>query len=230
MLKFDHRQWQSLGRHQDERFVDAVVRGLKQDAALFDDTHPDIVRQLARHGLARAQAHGLDDDCRLAQFVHLMAEVSSVFDLHPDIARRLGDPALSPPERFDGLLEEADDALWSAAGLDDSLSGWYLRERCDGLSLADRWALALGRALPSDDLPEPAARAAAVAAAMAAALQAGCKRADDQFIWAACACAYGPAFVQAMPWSAEVFAPSRPAAVVTGMLRVRLAIDFAAWL
>jgi len=230
MLKFAPSQWQAVEAQLDAHYLDTVVRSLQQNTDLFEETHPVVVRRLANTGLARARTYGLEDACQLAQFVHLMAEVSSVFDLHPDISARLDDPALPPGERFSLLLAEADDGLWLAAGADDSLSGWYLDDPCRALRLPERWALALGNALHPEDLPPPLQRVDTVAAAITDAAAHGCTSADGQFIWAACACAYGPGFQRAMPWSGDVFAQSRPTELVTGMLRARLAIDFAAWL
>jgi hypothetical protein len=101
-----------------EQFVAHAVARLRVDEPEIFAAAPDVeVTAFVRHGLARAEAHGITESALVLDFLTCMAWLGPDFESRPDAAgaaRILADPAQTPEHKV-ARLEDYVMSEWEGA-------------------------------------------------------------------------------------------------------------------
>lgn len=112
-----------LEEHLREDYAETIVRHPGGESAV--KSLPDaLLSKMVRAGVARARAHGLENESDLAAFVALMFAAAPNFDEHPLLRRILTDDATEPARRIALLLEQTTEQNWEAVRQNYRPAAW----------------------------------------------------------------------------------------------------------
>lgn len=117
------KQMAAFGEQADAAFIDKVVEYLLEfyadvvvhlpgHTALVEELPEDSLREMVRHGLARARAYRLTWESALASFITYMFTAAPNFDEHPLVRRVLLKDEGVPDLRVDLLAEHVSAETW----------------------------------------------------------------------------------------------------------------------
>jgi hypothetical protein len=112
-----------VAEHLREKYADCEVRlttGTYTVRQLLDPT----LRNMIRHGIARARRYGLRSEAALAAFVAIMVGAAPNFDSHPLLQWMLKNESIPPDERIGHLLEQATEQNWEVVKADYAPTAW----------------------------------------------------------------------------------------------------------
>jgi hypothetical protein len=116
MLNIRQEQIEAMLMHNEEKFIDFVVKHVQQECP--DDIRgidPVSLREMVINGLARARSYDLEKPQYLTAFVAIMFDISPNFDEQADIQRALRDKSVPIEQRFNAMIEGVPDKAWEEA-------------------------------------------------------------------------------------------------------------------
>jgi hypothetical protein len=124
MLRFRPNQLAMFRRAADAGFLDRLVEHLRKEhgdvpvrlstarRTTLSQLPEDTLRELARHGVAKARAYGLTWESSITSFVALMFVAAPNFDDLPPVAEMLREPSVYPEHRVEYFVNNADFQTW----------------------------------------------------------------------------------------------------------------------
>lgn len=126
MLKIRDKQLDALSVKDPAKLIDFIVESLRRDSPEFvADQHPNMLQEMVRNGVQRAQTHGFEAPEDLLTFVTVMFQVAPNFDEHEILRSVLDDPNIPTEKRFDVLCDPRFDLAWKEASDRYDDDAWF---------------------------------------------------------------------------------------------------------
>ena len=126
MFKIRQEQIEAMLMHNEEKFIDFVVKHVKQECP--DNVRgidPVSFREMVTNGLARARSYDLEKPQDLTAFVAIMFDISPNFDEQPNIQQALRDQSIPIEQRFNAMIERVPDKTWEEAEANKNYDVWF---------------------------------------------------------------------------------------------------------
>jgi len=126
MFKIRQEQIEAMLMHNEEKFIDFVVKHVKQECPDdVRDIDPVSLREMVTNGLARARSYDLKKPQYLTAFVAIMFDISPNFDEQPNIQQALRDQSVPIEQRFNAMIERVPDKAWEEAEKNKNYDAWF---------------------------------------------------------------------------------------------------------
>ncbi len=126
MFKIRQEQIEAMLMHNEEKFIDFVVKHVKQECP--DDVRgidQVSLREMVTNGLTRARSYDLEKPQDLTAFVAIMFDISPNFDEQPNIQQALRDQSIPIEQRFNAMIEQVSDKAWEEAEKNKNYNVWF---------------------------------------------------------------------------------------------------------
>jgi hypothetical protein len=133
MFKIRQEQIEAMLMHNEEKFIDFVVKHVRQECP--DDVcgiDPVSLREMVTNGLTRARSYDLEKPQDLTAFVAIMFDISPNFDEQPYIQRALRDKSVPIEQRFNTMIERVPDKAWEEAETKTNYDAWFPELKTQG--------------------------------------------------------------------------------------------------
>jgi hypothetical protein len=126
MLNIRQEQIKAMLMHNEEKFIDLVVKHVQQECPDdIRDIDPVSLREMVTNGLARARSYELEKPQDLTAFVAIMFDISPNFDEQPNIQQALRDKSIPIEQGFNTMIECVPDKAWEEVETNKNSDAWF---------------------------------------------------------------------------------------------------------